>query len=359
MALTGFDLQVSSHLPRHPKDHLVDGKTTTFWQSNRNQKPHWIRLLSKDANSGRIGRFSLDVSRTDNSYCPDHVEIHAGAEPESLTKVADVSIKEMTEGTSGVQHIHIRDVIEPLDEMPFWSVLEVRIMSCIDGGIDCKVRGIKVEVEQRIPPSKFQTNMAQLFEEGQGADVTFSVGGVDIPAHRCILSAQNPVLKALLMGQFAEGSKGKKKVTVTDVEAPVFRQMLRFLYTDELDSAGDVRLEALLVAADKYQIDRLRALCELGLVKKLSSETCCDQLVLGKTIGASRLTHAALQHAIMHPTEVLKSNGMKRIAEKEPNILLQLFAAASMGVSKGRELCDSLGEEPGTNEPPAKARKTE
>ena len=46
----------------------------------------------------------------------------------------------MTEGTSGVQHIHIRDVVEPLDEMPFWSVLEVKVMSCIDGGIDCKVK---------------------------------------------------------------------------------------------------------------------------------------------------------------------------------------------------------------------------
>jgi hypothetical protein len=358
MALSGFDIQVSSHLPRHPKDHLLDGKTTTFWQSNRNQKPHWIRLLSKDASSGRIGRFSLDVSRSDNSYCPDHVEIHAGSDAESLTKVADVNIKEMTDGTTGTQQIHIREVVEPLDEMPFWSVIEVRVMSCIDGGIDCKVRGVKVEVEQRIPPSRFQTNMAQLFEEGQGADVTFSVGNVDIPAHRCILSAQNPVLKALLMGQFAEGSKGKKKVTVTDVEATVFKQMLRFLYTDELDSAENVKLEALLVAADKYQIDRLRALCELGLVKKLSSETCCDQLVLGKAIGASRLTHAALQHAITHPTEVLKSDGMKRIAEKEPYILLQLFAAASMGVSKGRELCDSLAEEPHSNEPPAKQQRT-
>ena len=30
--------------------------------------------------------------------------------------------------------------------------------------------------------------------------------------------------------------------------------------------------------------------------------------------------------------KVLKSNGMKRIAETEPYILLQLFAAASMGV---------------------------
>ena len=45
----------------------------------------------------------------------------------------------MTDGTTGVQQIHIREVVEPLDETPFWAVLEVRVLSCIDGGIDCKV----------------------------------------------------------------------------------------------------------------------------------------------------------------------------------------------------------------------------
>jgi len=181
------------------------------------------------------------------------------------------------------------------------------------------------------PPSNFGASMAELFEEGDCSDVIFSVDGTDIPAHRCILSARSPVMKALLTGKFSEGSNPGNKVVIQDVDAMVFKQMLRFIYTDQINSSTDMDMQALLVAADRYEVERLRTVCELHLIERMSAENCCENLIVAKAIKATKLKDAAMEYIVDQEgsTEsVLKSRGMKRMAKHNPGIMIQLLSAA-------------------------------
>ncbi|KAF3327897.1 BTB/POZ and MATH domain-containing protein 2-like isoform X2 [Carex littledalei] len=84
-----------------------------------------------------------------------------------------------------------------------------------------------------ISPSNLSQNLANyLLESGEGADVTFVVTGEIFKAHRCVLAARSDVFNAELFGCMKE--KLTDTITVEDIEAPVFKSMLYFIYSDSL-----------------------------------------------------------------------------------------------------------------------------
>ncbi|XBH95643.1 hypothetical protein VPH35_086171 [Triticum aestivum] len=55
-----------------------------------------------------------------------------------------------------------------------------------------------------MPPSDMTEHVGKLLEEKEGFDVSFSVGGETIEAHRLVLAMRSPVLKAELYGPMRE-----------------------------------------------------------------------------------------------------------------------------------------------------------
>ncbi|KAM3198555.1 hypothetical protein ACQJBY_073605 [Aegilops geniculata] len=102
-------------------------------------------------------------------------------------------------------------------------------------------------------------------------DVTFVVEKAEIQAHRLVLAMRSRVFAAELLGDMREGTT--RRVTVADMSASTFKAMIRFIYTDELPIKGkttnkcaarrrvDMALD-LLVAADRYDLEKLRLMCE-------------------------------------------------------------------------------------------------
>jgi speckle-type POZ protein len=121
------------------------------------------------------------------------------------------------------------------------------------------------------PPSPSITrSLLHLLETGQGSDVTFHLPGSEliIKAHKIVLAMRSPVFKAKFFGNTKDSIQHQFKVD--DMSATVLAAMLHFLYTDDLPlPTDDMSYEdtyQLLVAADLYDLERLRAACE----KKLS-----------------------------------------------------------------------------------------
>jgi speckle-type POZ protein len=77
---------------------------------------------------------------------------------------------------------------------------------------------------------------------------------------------------------------------ITDIEAPVFRALLHFIYTDGLPEEHDgTNLEVamaqhLLVAADMYQLTRLSRMCERRLCETVDVETVATTLALAHKV---------------------------------------------------------------------------
>uniref|UniRef100_A0ACD5Y2M7 Uncharacterized protein n=1 Tax=Avena sativa TaxID=4498 RepID=A0ACD5Y2M7_AVESA len=98
-------------------------------------------------------------------------------------------------------------------------------------------------------------------------DVSFDVGGESFSAHRLVLAAQSPVFRAELYGPMAESKMAS--ITIQDMEASTFRSMLHYMYHGSLPDAGKgdgastlAECQHLLVAADRYGLDRLKKNCE-------------------------------------------------------------------------------------------------
>ncbi|CAL5029901.1 unnamed protein product [Urochloa decumbens] len=93
---------------------------------------------------------------------------------------------------------------------------------------------------------------------------------------KCVLAARSPVFRAELFGPMKE--KATRHIKIDDMEPSIFEALLHFIYTDSLpnDSGverNNVQLQHLLVAADRYELDRLRLMCEVKMCQSIDAET--------------------------------------------------------------------------------------
>jgi speckle-type POZ protein len=124
------------------------------------------------------------------------------------------------------------------------------------------------EIAVQVPPaSNLHQQLGELLQSEAGADVTFVVSGESFAAHKLILAARSPVFIAQFYGQMMK--KSSQQVDIKDMEAAVFKALLRFVYTDMVPDFEEqhedkeavstmVMAQHLLAAADRYGIERLK-----------------------------------------------------------------------------------------------------
>ncbi|CAL1285696.1 unnamed protein product [Larinioides sclopetarius] len=118
-----------------------------------------------------------------------------------------------------------------------------------------------------------------LAESSRFADVTLKCGGASIPAHKIILSARSPVFAAMFVNPMKESLRNE--VDITDIHESALRDLLKYVYTGKTCDLTDSSAAELLNAADKYQIQDLKAVCVYFLKNTMSLENVWDILVLG------------------------------------------------------------------------------
>jgi speckle-type POZ protein len=144
--------------------------------------------------------------------------------------------------------------------------------------------------------------------------VKIKVGGETFPAHRWVLEARSPVLKAdLSLAPMADGTTAELRVD--DMDAEVFKTLLRFMYTDSpplLEAAPAA--ERLLVAADRYQLEKLKNICEEALCQHIDMSSVAATLALAERHHCSVLTAACMQFFSFRNLEAfVAADGFKQL----------------------------------------------
>ncbi|CAN6298989.1 unnamed protein product [Urochloa humidicola] len=142
-----------------------------------------------------------------------------------------------------------------------------------------------IRTEDRAPPlSDLQQHLRNLLVAKQGTDITFQVGGAMFSAHKCVLAARSPVFRAELFGVMREGTTTGDFIRVDDMLVHVFEALLHFIYTDSLPEMTGIEnstmVEHLLVAADRYGMQRLKLICEEKLSRDVDENTVAKMLRL-------------------------------------------------------------------------------
>ncbi|XP_047060487.1 BTB/POZ and MATH domain-containing protein 2-like [Lolium rigidum] len=181
-----------------------------------------------------------------------------------------------------------------------------------------------------VPPSDIGTHLGRLLDQTEGIDVSFIVDDEKFPAHRAVLAARSPVFRAELFGPMAEATMSS--ITLHDITPATFKAMLRFIYTDELlaeDEPADSSIEMfqnLLVAADRYALDRLKIICAQKLWEKVSVDTVSTILACAETHNCHELKNKCIDFfsAEENFKEAIFTDGYAMLVLKFPSITAEL-----------------------------------
>ncbi|CAL5041478.1 unnamed protein product [Urochloa decumbens] len=117
-----------------------------------------------------------------------------------------------------------------------------------------------------------------------------------------------------------------QRVEIKDMDAAVFRAMLRFIYTDmvpELDRPEDgvVMAQHLLAAADLYGLDSLKSMCEDKLCDGTNVETAATALGLAEHHGCSKRKARCLELIAANLDAVMDTEGYKHLMTSSPLVM--------------------------------------
>uniref|UniRef100_A0A0E0EY43 BTB domain-containing protein n=1 Tax=Oryza meridionalis TaxID=40149 RepID=A0A0E0EY43_9ORYZ len=189
-----------------------------------------------------------------------------------------------------------------------------------------------------VSPSDLNQQLVDLLETEKGADVVFEVSGETFAAHRCLLAARSPVFSAELYGLMKEGDTAGV-VRIEDMEAQVFKLLLRFMYTDSLPKMEeeDVMWQHLLVAADRYDLQRLNLICDDRLCNYIGVSTVLNILVLADQHHCDGLKKACFSFlgSPENLSAVVTGDGLEHLSRTCPSLMKELFVVMALPPNHG------------------------
>jgi speckle-type POZ protein len=102
----------------------------------------------------------------------------------------------------------------------------------------------------------------------------------------------------------------RSRVEIEDIDGDIMLEILRFIYTGKTQNIEKLA-DALLSAADKYCLERLKVQCEETLCITIDKDNVADTLILADLHSATQLRQQAIEFINTHP------QGMKRKTMEE------------------------------------------
>ncbi|KAL9254520.1 BTB/POZ and MATH domain-containing protein [Drosera capensis] len=205
-----------------------------------------------------------------------------------------------------------------------------------------------------VPPSNMGQQFGLLLESKESTDVNFEVDDQVFSAHKLVLAARSPVFRAQLFGPMKESNM--QCIKVEDMKAPVFKALLQFIYWDTLPDMQDLSglctkgaatlvAQHLMVAADRYGLDRLRRLCEAQLAEDVAVDTVVATLALAEQHHCFKLKTVCLRFIASRENlrAVMQTEGFQYLKESCPSVVAELLEYAAKVPEQS--VCDEFGRE--------------
>lgn len=192
----------------------------------------------------------------------------------------------------------------------------------------------------QVPECNLKTDLGELLKNSSMCDVIFEIDGFEIHAHKAILSARSEVFRSMFCpnSNFRENQQNTP-VPIKDLERDVFQEMLQFIYTGETEKLSHMA-DDLLAAADKYQLDRLKVMCEEALATNLTVENVASILIIADMHNAAQLKKIALHFCSSNSNTVPTTEGWKQMVSQNPSLLSDAYE--SLADSKKKDQSSEL-----------------
>mmetsp|Transcript_13493 Transcript_13493/g.19985 ORF Transcript_13493/g.19985 Transcript_13493/m.19985 type:complete len:319 (+) Transcript_13493:870-1826(+) len=187
-----------------------------------------------------------------------------------------------------------------------------------------------------VPPPALVQDLQKLINRPELCDVTFLVEGKEIHANRAILAVRSEYFKVML---FSGGMRESIQMTcggsdmdsdysppieLKDVSHPVFLKVLEYLYTDSIcDTSLEVGVP-LLIASERFMLDRLKALCEDNIRREISVENVIGIFIASHRHNAIGLKDIALEFILKNLNDPTVMVGLSDL-KSEPDLLVEII----------------------------------
>ncbi|CAO2587881.1 Speckle-type POZ protein [Lemmus lemmus] len=202
-----------------------------------------------------------------------------------------------------------RDLLLPDDKLTLCCEMSV-VQDCIS------ISEQNVQPGIDIPRCTLADELEELWENPHFTDCCLVVAGQEFQAHKAILAA--------MFEHDTEESK-KNRIEIHDLEPEVFKAMVGFIYTGKEPDIHTMA-DALLAAADKYGLERLKVMCEDVLFRDLSVENAAHTLFLADLHSAVQLKTRAMDFITAHASEVFETSSWKTVVDSYPHLGTEICA---------------------------------
>ncbi|XP_065215176.1 speckle-type POZ protein-like [Planococcus citri] len=173
----------------------------------------------------------------------------------------------------------------------------------------------------QIPRSERLEKFASMYRSDTFKDVLISVKGKNYSAHKVILAAYSPVFALIFK---LKGEKGSiTQVKIHDVNEKVFGEMLRYIYTGRCKNLETLARD-LLIAADRYRLDRLKMICADALLQKLSVENATDLLILANDFDIKELKSEVIRFIAEKYGQISNEEAWRQAIRDNPHLIIQI-----------------------------------
>jgi len=167
-------------------------------------------------------------------------------------------------------------------------------------------------------------DLYKAFERQEFCDFDIYCGDKNIRCHKMVLASRSPVFRAMLLNDMEESST--QKVEPKNFDYNTMNLVLRFLYKGHLENGPlEKHTEAIFKAADYYEINDLKKICEKILIKKITISNMLEFLVLADMYKAPDLKSAAKSLIIANSRELLKMNKWKDKLKQSSHLVYEVL----------------------------------
>ena len=214
------------------------------------------------------------------------------------------------------------EMITPSSDDTLTLVLDITILEGSKKCINLLDNDNKTEsMSRNYHQDQLTKDLDHLFQSKKYADVTISCGDNKFDCHKIILASRSHVFEAMFDSNMKEMKTGK--VEIQDMDPEVLGNLLQYIYTGVAPNI-DTMAKELFAAADQYQIEKLKELCEEKLMSTIDVDNCIDHLVLGDLYHAPRMRAKALKFVAQNIVSI-NSSEWKETLVNYPTFMVEVM----------------------------------
>lgn len=167
----------------------------------------------------------------------------------------------------------------------------------------------------------YNSSMRALVNDEEFSDVTFTVEDQPVYAHRALLASRCDHFAAMFRSGMRESAE-KAVIPIPEMSRPVFLLLLEYIYTDSVKIELEHAIE-LYIAADLYQLERLRDMCCTVVRRNLNAENSGPLLQNATESHCHILKEVCMAYVVENFDVVSKTEGIKQVSH---SLLLEILA---------------------------------